>query len=347
MKPVGDKEWAPWFLNSWIPSSSWGSSVNVPLVSVRNFCVLITFPLSFPFFLPSLSLSPPFFFWILWKFNWFQFISARISNPNKFVSSLAVEVTDDNTPCSDNSRKAENLESSDTERAPACCQIVWRVWDQNYLRLISLPLQPWICRDTKAPMKTSLPDRKHPYIKNPPPNRNNGIGNNLYYNEARPLKWEIGIFGGIGNSLVPQRVSLCNISGLPKAMHLWGTNSFSKSPLSVNTHMNFILQFCGKIVSQYAYVFLTLYPMAIRQSMLMSRWHTHGKTVPEQIQMTLFQTPGFSVNRKAALAEHEGQWEMGSSRVGREIIENFMFFSPATEISLLLAKMSQSWTHGC
>lgn len=96
-------------------------------------------------------------------------------------------------------------------------------------------------------------------------------------------------------------------------MHLWGTNSFSKSPLSVNTHMNFILQFCGKIVSQYAYVFLTLYPMAIRQSMLMSRWHTHGKTVPEQIQMTLFQTHRFQCEWKSSTG-----WRWGAVGDGQQ-----------------------------
>ena len=34
--------------------------------------------------------------------------------------------------------------------------------------------------------------------------------------------------------------------------------------------MNFVLQFRGKIISQYACVFLILYPMAIKQNMLMS-----------------------------------------------------------------------------
>ena len=52
------------------------------------------------------------------------------------------------------------------------------------------------------------------------------------------------------------------------------------------------------------------------------------------------------MNGKAALAVNVGQREIGSSRVGREIVDNFMFFSPAMKMSLMLAKVSKSLTHG-
>lgn len=126
------------------------------------------------------------------------------------------------------------------------------------------------------------------------------------------------------------------------------TNYLLKLHLSVSNHTNFCTSVLfGKTVSQYACVFLTLYPMAVKKSMLTvtltyllknSAWTNPGNTVPKP--------PVSILDRKTALAG-EGQVEMDSSKVRKEIVENFMFFSLATEISFMLAKVGKSLPNGC
>lgn len=80
---------------------------------MKNSCVFIK---CLPLFLSSFLTSFILLHFIEVGFNWFQFISIRILNPNKFVPGFAVEVTDENTSCSDNSKKARSSEILGEER---------------------------------------------------------------------------------------------------------------------------------------------------------------------------------------------------------------------------------------
>jgi hypothetical protein len=83
MKQKSGKEWAPWPSISLIPVTSWGSYINIPLVSGRKLCVHNSFLFlsSFPPSLPSLDCSKI-------VFSWFPIISVRIFNPNQLSLDL-------------------------------------------------------------------------------------------------------------------------------------------------------------------------------------------------------------------------------------------------------------------